>query len=234
MKASVEKFYEEFDGDRHYKEIPMICAAGLHELIEERAHHHLTQGARVLDVGCGQGALSLRLADGGFQVDACDLVDRCQCKDVVNFIHAKAEEIEFPDEYDGIFVVELVEHVESPYAIFRQYVKNLKPGGYFFVSTPNVESDFSRIWFAVMGEHWHFRKDDIERIGHIMPVFQFQIDYIAEELGLTVVEEKRLPEHRGYTIGLVWLIAKLVRLYRKLKGKEPSTGHVRLWVLRKD
>ena len=120
-ESSVREFYEGCDSMPSYRGIPMLCVEGLHELLERTAFEFLSPGDRVLDVGCGRGALSLRLHDRGLVVDACDELDLCMCKEQVNFTCTSAEELDPGVMYDSVFMVELLEHTESPFQLLRLF-----------------------------------------------------------------------------------------------------------------
>ena len=58
---------------RTYKGVPVHAAPGLHESVIEKINASDVSGKKVLELGCGSGALTLRLSDNDFQVRAVDL-----------------------------------------------------------------------------------------------------------------------------------------------------------------
>lgn len=234
MEAHYRSAAEEENG-RHlrYRGIPMLCEEGLHELLGGVAQAELPPGARVLDVGCGQGALSLRLADLGFQVDACDQFDLCKCKEAVRFVHASAEAAELAGPYDAIFLVEVLEHVEAPFALLRKYAARLKPGGRLIVTTPNVDSDLSRAWFLLKGRHWYFDDACVKQDGHISPLHAFQLRWICGELGLRILREESVLENRTAAPGAFWAVIQLLRAWQRARRQPRNDGKIALWVLQR-
>lgn len=91
----------------------------------------LRAGERVLEVGCGQGHLTTRLAERGIDVvgidanpNAADIAgsDRVVCM--------RAEQLEFPDdEFDAIVSVHAIEHIPGLGQAAREMARVLKPRG---------------------------------------------------------------------------------------------------------
>jgi SAM-dependent methyltransferase len=232
----VAAHYEEIEtrhSFRRYRGLPMICVPGLHELAGELARRYLRPGARVLDVGCGRGAFALRMADAGFEVDAWDLLDTCACKDRVNFRQVAAEEAPAGPEYSGIFMLELLEHTESPVGLIRRYAQRLEVGGHLVVSTPNLNSSISRSWFFLSGRHWYFEDRNLRTDGHVSPVHDFQLEHALDEAGLELVGRFRTPETRSLGIGAHWLANRLLQAYEFLKGGRAESGPVAITVARR-
>ncbi len=234
--ASVDRYYENLDARSpltRYQGIPMVCEPGLHERVAMLAEATLPASARsLLDVGCGQGALSLRLADRGFDVDALDMYDRCQCKDRVRFQRATVETAQFDRRFDAITLVEVLEHLESPFAVLRRCVEWLKPGARLFVTTPNVDSDFSRAWFMLRGHHWYFDEHRRANDGHITPVHDFQLREFCERAGLEMEHHEGALENRvpGRAHGVVM---SMLKAYQRVSGAPRREGRIAIYVLRK-
>jgi len=111
----------------------------------------MVAGKVVLDVGCGLGFFSARLAERGAKVVACDigpgLVERTRLKVgcEARLADALSLEEEFGSErFDLVISSECIEHVPSPKAALHQMIAVLKPGGFLSVSTPN------RIWLPLV------------------------------------------------------------------------------------
>jgi 2-polyprenyl-3-methyl-5-hydroxy-6-metoxy-1,4-benzoquinol methylase len=200
-------------------------------------------GARVIDVGSGQGAFAARLRDEGFQVTAVD-------KDPSDF---KATGIEFveidfdrPDQvnafkrdhstlYDIAVGMEVIEHVENPWEYCRFLLSLVKPGGLVLLTTPNAESALSRIELLCTGTFSHFGPSDVIQSGHINPLTFHELHLIADGVGAeTLVATAICPLpwliiSRRPLVVLRSLMAALVRIFAGRNAR----GDVICFVLRK-
>jgi 2-polyprenyl-6-hydroxyphenyl methylase / 3-demethylubiquinone-9 3-methyltransferase len=105
-------------------------------------------GKRVLDVGCGGGILTESLAQAG--ADACGIDLSTELLEVaklhalgsglaINYqlVSAEAYAQEFPEQFDAITCMEMLEHVPDPAAVIAACARLLKPGGVLVLSTLN-------------------------------------------------------------------------------------------------
>ena len=95
-------------------------------------------GARVLDIGVGEGQSSVLLARAGAQVTGIDvsgealerareLTRRCDVK--AEFLRMAGEELHFPDaSFDAILCMSVYHHMDLDRAT-REFVRVLRPGG---------------------------------------------------------------------------------------------------------
>ena len=106
---------------------------------------HLPDGARVLDVGCGEGAFSAALAEAGARPIAVDVADeplrrlRARFPQLDEVRRAQAGE-PLPladDEADAVWAGEVVEHVVDVGAFCSELRRVLKPGGPLLLTTPD-------------------------------------------------------------------------------------------------
>ena len=115
----------------------------------QRAH------TRVLDIGCGHGALSLTLSESaGFDVVAMDILEarvssvraKKAARDPaaaarVQIVRADAEALPYRDEsFDAVAATEVLEHVDEPGRMLSEATRVLRPGGRFFMTTPNAQA----------------------------------------------------------------------------------------------
>lgn len=176
-----------------YKGIRMMADTSLHEELAALIAKEIPAPAKVLDFGAGEGALSQRLIDLGYQVLAVD-VEEGRLKASVPF-----EALDFNDtrkvaafsrlhdrEFDLVLGVEVIEHVENPWQFMRDLTALARPGGYVLVSTPNITSWLSRLLFLRTGRLHQFGDGD-RHYGHINPIAQDELRLIAERIGLEVV-----------------------------------------------
>lgn len=106
---------------------------------------HVPDGARVLDVGCGEGAFSAALADAGARPVAVDVADeplrrlRVRFPQLPDVRRATAGE-PLPlkaDEVDAAWAGEVIEHVVDVGAFCTELRRVLKPGGPLLLTTPD-------------------------------------------------------------------------------------------------
>jgi SAM-dependent methyltransferase len=91
----------------------------------------LKAGERVLEVGCGQGHLTRRLAERGVDVVGIDAnPNASQVSGSDRVLHMRAEDLEFAnDEFDAIVSVHAIEHIPPLEKAVAEMARVLRPGG---------------------------------------------------------------------------------------------------------
>ena len=97
----------------------------------------------VLEIGCGDGQLAVKLAEMGAKVSAIDAspamvsaareLARAHATNV-NFTVGEAQELPFPDEaFDIVVAVTILCFVEDATPVFKEIARVLKPGGHLII-----------------------------------------------------------------------------------------------------
>jgi 2-polyprenyl-3-methyl-5-hydroxy-6-metoxy-1,4-benzoquinol methylase len=114
-------------------------------LIDEFLADDMVAGKETLDVGCGLGYFSKRLAERGARLIACDIGPGLvqKTRDLVGCRAEVADALELVQQFgegrfDLVVSSECIEHTPSPQRALEQMAAVLKPGGYLAVSTPNI------------------------------------------------------------------------------------------------
>jgi len=123
----------------------------------EQLADHLEPGARVLDLGCGNGQKTARLA-GRFDVTGVDLSEeqlRLARTEVpgATFVQADFAELDFPTKsFDAVTAFYSISHVprEEHRSLFAEIARWLRPGGLFLASlSASGTSDWTDEWLGV-------------------------------------------------------------------------------------
>ncbi|MBP9865283.1 MAG: class I SAM-dependent methyltransferase [Candidatus Omnitrophica bacterium] len=118
---------------------------------------------RILDVGCGEGRfLSILKEYGPKDWQLCGLdfdeaaVQKCRERGFEAVARRVEDFIEGNGTFDAVIMLQLIEHVEDPALIARRVFELLKPGGYFIIETPNIDSLDFKLFKKSHWGHFHF------------------------------------------------------------------------------
>jgi SAM-dependent methyltransferase len=203
-----------------YAGLPIYSARGVHEFVCRLISKTLPAGGRVLDVGSGSGALSMRLKNMGYSVTAMDLSPESASLEGVEVVKGDicsvAEAQPHLKAFDCVVAVELIEHLPNLDTGLRNLVSRLSETGFLIVTTPNVGHFVSRLRFLVSGAPSYFDENGFYQSGHRNILPQWLVSLLLTEQGL----KARGMFHcgmsdraeRGYALSkLAGLLARAVR-----------------------
>lgn len=180
----------------------------------------------ILDWGCGEGALSERLSDEGHSVVAVDIdasawkgnsarfivLDFNQKENVSSFVN------KFRKRFDLVIMVEVIEHIKSPWEVFHQL---RKLDADIIITTPNVSSWWGRLWFLITGDLWSFSSREWSDPGHINPISYVEMVNMLQAIGFeikSVFPGGRLPIIWFYNLKTVLISISMLMIRPFMRG----------------
>jgi 2-polyprenyl-3-methyl-5-hydroxy-6-metoxy-1,4-benzoquinol methylase len=141
---------------------------------------------RLLEFGAGKGHFAWRLAESQkFSGVVCaDILPRpFGFPDSIEWIELDLNR-PLPSEagtFDSIISVEVIEHLENPRGVFREFHRLLKPGGVLALTTPNQESLRSYLGLVFGGHFAAFLGASYP--AHITALLRKDLERICAETG---------------------------------------------------
>lgn len=215
------------NSNRAYRGLHIHNFPEVHERIGQIISEHVTEGAQILDLAAGSGAMCQRLLDLGFCPNACDMVpENFRLHKSVPFIQQNLNH-QFPvdmcDRFDCVIASDVIEHLENPRHFIRQCRRALRSGGMFIVSTPNVDSAYCQALFLRTGHFHRFDDASYQNGGHITPVPRRILARALNEAGFVRISMESLvaQELPGKNW---WRMRLLARTLAALSGPETPCG----------
>jgi len=212
---------------------------GLHQAGFEVLRQEVPPRGDLWDIGCGQGAFSKLAMNAGYQVHAVDAeIAQCQvpgiechgldlddAKEIDRFVHA------YSSRADVIVALEIIEHLRNPWAFIKFCTEMAKPGGYILLSTPHIESIYSRLLFLQTGQFLMFR-DYRKPFGHINPLTSAELESVFDHFRLSIAVKAfpcTMPASGNMRYRLGLLVSSIIR--PSVQGD--AEGIILMYLLRK-
>jgi SAM-dependent methyltransferase len=146
---------------------------------------------RFLDIGCATGSLLVKLREEGWETVGVEIcapqAEYGRQKRNLDIRSLSLEENSFPAcHFDVVHASHLIEHVNNPGAMLREVYRILKPGGRFFVTTPNIAGFQSRLfgsrWRSAIFDHLYLFSE--ATLSRLLKESGFSIEKISTWGGL--------------------------------------------------
>lgn len=152
------------------------------------------KGARVFDLGCGNGSVAEAVAKAGFEVSGCDpslsgIEAARQSRPHLNLFEGSAyEDLQARfGSFPLIYSLEVIEHVYDPRLVMKRAYEMLEPGGRLILSTPyhgylknlmlavtgKMDTHFTALW-----DHGHIKFWSIKTLSILLHEAGFKIHKI--------------------------------------------------------
>jgi SAM-dependent methyltransferase len=125
-------------------------------IFEAKLKEVVSAGDRILDAGCGTGKFfGMEFAkNAGCRLVGIDLRENLNLNSEIHFgVRAQLGHLPFSDgSFDVVNCRLVIEHVEFPDAVLKEFYRVLKPGGRLAIFTPNLLHYFGAA--ASLTPHW--------------------------------------------------------------------------------
>jgi ubiquinone/menaquinone biosynthesis C-methylase UbiE len=149
-----------------------------------------------LDMGCGEGFVLKEALENGFKpygLDIADNLDKSLDRTSCTFFKGNLFEANYPDNYfSAIYTDSVLEHIDKPMTILKEFYRILKPNGLVFLIVPNEDSlinDMKKILYTLL-----FNKSKYGRIKPFVPPYhingfnKMSLEYAIKLNGFTVID----------------------------------------------
>jgi len=154
-------------------------------------------GARIIDIGCGNGAVTNLIRAHGFDVIGVEPSEDGIAEARRAFPHLRIEQGSAYDDlqrrfgaFDVAVCLEVVEHLYSPEVMMTNIARLLNPGGFVVVSTP-YHGYVKNVALSTAGR-WDFHHHPLVEHGHIKFWSRATLERLVRASGLYPAEFHRL------------------------------------------
>lgn len=126
----------------------------------------------VLDAGCGNGNLAIKIAKQGYQVEGVELspglvktaeekIAKLGLDEKVKILRGNLTDLKFPQEsFDAVVCSEVLEHIKDHKRVVKNFYRVLKPGGACIITVP-INKRFWSIEDEWVGHYRRYSKEEL-------------------------------------------------------------------------
>ncbi len=186
---------------------------------------------KVLDIPCGQGALTSRLRDMGFDVSCCDIDAGLFRLDGIPFKQGNLNnQLPYDDaSFDYIASIAGIHRVHRfPYAL-SEFHRILKPGGELILSFPNYSNMERRAKFLFTGTvskivnamsiHEHYTDDPDALFRQLLLFPQVYFSLLKNNFTIISMAGDKL-KYRSLVLLPLWFLIKILQLVASRETKD--------------
>jgi 2-polyprenyl-6-hydroxyphenyl methylase/3-demethylubiquinone-9 3-methyltransferase len=159
-------------------------------LLSATLARHAAAGARVLDLGCGEGPFVRMLSGAGYRAAGCDIAQGALTRAGKGAYARIGDTLALPfrdSAFDAVWCTEVIEHVMEPLRLLSEASRVVKPGGVVVTTTP-YHGLLKNIAIALLAFDGHYDPEG----PHIRFFTPRSLEALAARAGLEVVERARI------------------------------------------
>lgn len=160
-----------------------LVAEQYFQLIEAAAGP-ITEKA-ILDFGAGRGSLVSILDKAGVNISAVEPYAGDELRAIKRPVYDSLDALPANTLFDGIILIEVVEHLDQPRETIEAISNRLAPGGWMLVTTPNARGLNAR----VKGNNWR----EAARSGHLCLFNEPSLTKLLLAAGLVDIRRLTIP-----------------------------------------
>jgi SAM-dependent methyltransferase len=187
--------------------------------------------ATILELGCGLGAVGVRLARAS-QYLAAEPDDQCWSVAAPQIAAAGGEVIHgdhtaVPDglRFDLVCAFEVLEHIEDDMAALEQWLPLVRPGGHLLLSVPADPHRFGP-HDALVGHYRRYTGDGLRRLLEDAGAAEVTIRHYAWPLGYVLESARNALSHRRMNAAAETAEARTTSSGRLFQPRTTALGHL--------
>jgi 2-polyprenyl-3-methyl-5-hydroxy-6-metoxy-1,4-benzoquinol methylase/ribosomal protein S27E len=179
----------------------------------------LESGSSILDVGCDIGLTVRALEESGYYSEGVEVSKIgskiAKEKTKIKVQNVKLENFQSDNLFDGVLLLDVLEHLNSPIQVLTECSDNLKQGGYIFLHTPHHRGLGTRYKKFL---HKKGFKKDYKHFGFPEHIYSFDKKSLKAMLlkaGFATIHFESWPNQltRGKINIVNYLMVKLIKFF---------------------
>ena len=207
---------------------------------EDKILNFLSEGKTLLDVGCGRTfPMAQKWLESDAKVFGLDpVIEPDLCLPEVNAVKGFADKVDCPDQFfDLIVSCAVLEHLENPEIVFKEFYRLLKPRGRAILLTPS-KYDYVSLIAALIPNRFHGgiveategRDEEDTFPTYYLANSRKQLNALASGAGFFLEDFKYLDQS-PYSLKFNLALYKIGCLYHKIVRSIPPLNFLNGWIL---